>query len=369
MRVLVLWADGRSANLGVRVLAEGMAQLARDAWGDDIEVVQQDFNPNASGFSLDRKGIFKDLGRPRGPVKKFMKQFDVVLDTGAGDSFTDIYGLKRLALMVYTQGIIQRQRTPIALGPQTLGPFTTTLGRLAARRSLKRMAAVIARDSASAEYSKTLGFPVDALSTDVVFALPQPVPRGDHDVLVNVSGLLWSQNPHVDSELFQRQIRDLCGRLIQRGRRVTLLAHVIENATIDNDVPAVRALADQLDNSVDVLIPNSLEEVRAHIASSQLVIGSRMHACLNALSVGVPTIPWAYSRKFAPLMRDIGWKRLVDLREEKDPVAATLAILDQERDGALRSDARKLAADARDRLTPAIAALASIPILQRAELS
>jgi colanic acid/amylovoran biosynthesis protein len=43
-----------------------------------------------------------------------------------------------------------------------------------------------------------------------------------------------------------------------------------------------------------------------------------MHACLNALSVGVPALPWAYSRKFKPLLDGLGWTASLDLRTEQD---------------------------------------------------
>jgi polysaccharide pyruvyl transferase WcaK-like protein len=45
-----------------------------------------------------------------------------------------------------------------------------------------------------------------------------------------------------------------------------------------------------------------------------------MHACLNALSVGTPAIPLAYSRKFEPLLDDLGWRATVDLRTSTDHV-------------------------------------------------
>ena len=60
------------------------------------------------------------------------------------------------------------------------------------------------------------------------------------------------------------------------------------------------------------------------VASCRLVIGSRMHACLNALSVGTPAIPLAYSRKFEPLLADLGWRRTVDLRRNEHTVALAL---------------------------------------------
>jgi polysaccharide pyruvyl transferase WcaK-like protein len=76
-------------------------------------------------------------------------------------------------------------------------------------------------------------------------------------------------------------------------------------------------------------MPGSLEEARQELGSARLVIGSRMHACLNALSSGTPAIAWAYSRKFAPLLADLGWHAAVDLRTPDDPVAPTLALVDE----------------------------------------
>ena len=44
------------------------------------------------------------------------------------------------------------------------------------------------------------------------------------------------------------------------------------------------------------------------------MIGARMHACLNALSLGVSTIPMAYSDKFRSLFADLGYPPGIDLR-------------------------------------------------------
>ena len=53
-----------------------------------------------------------------------------------------------------------------------------------------------------------------------------------------------------------------------------------------------------------------------------------MHACLNALSVGTPAIPLAYSRKFEPLLSDLGWSHTVDLRTTADPVDEVMRLLE-----------------------------------------
>jgi colanic acid/amylovoran biosynthesis protein len=76
-----------------------------------------------------------------------------------------------------------------------------------------------------------------------------------------------------------------------------------------------------------VVIPEQLEDVRRTVASARVVIGSRMHACLNALSVGTPAVPLAYSRKFEPLLADLGWAHTVDLRTAADPAADVMREL------------------------------------------
>jgi polysaccharide pyruvyl transferase WcaK-like protein len=251
-----------------------------------------------------------------------------VLDTGAGDSFSDIYGIKRLAQISMVTRAADAAGVETVLLPQTIGPFGSSLSRALARFRLRAAADVMVRDPQSAKALDRLGFPDYEVASDLVFLLPAPNsnPPKIIDVLLNVSGLLWTSSTLGDSNQYQSDIRRLIERLESNGRVVTLLPHVLENATEDNDLIAISALLDWRP-SLDVVIPTSLESVRETIASASLVIGSRMHACLNALSMGVPAIPWAYSRKFGPLLEAVGWSHVVDLRFAHDPVADTLRMM------------------------------------------
>ncbi|WIB16062.1 polysaccharide pyruvyl transferase family protein [Curtobacterium sp. MCPF17_050] len=327
MRVLILWADGKSGNYGVRVLAEGMAALARQAWGDDVVVNFQDYGRGDSSVSFGLRAIAEDLRSRNGPIKTKVRQYDAVIDSGAGDSFADIYGFKRLFTMVYGQRAVVRQGVPLLLGPQTIGPFNTRIGRTVARRTLKSAAVVLTRDSVSQAYATELGRTPDLLTTDVVFALPRPDKTQLHDVLLNVSGLLWFPNPHVDHDLYRKAVVGLVKDLRDRGREVALLAHVINPVSTVDDRAAILELT-ELVPGIQVALPESLTAARETIGGANLVIAARMHASLNALSLGVPTIPWAYSRKFAPLLADIGWKYSVDLRTEPEVAERTLATIE-----------------------------------------
>jgi len=328
-RVLILWAKPTATNLGIRALAEGAVALCRTAW-PQCEIVLHDHD--TEGSPLGKTPILADIGRRNGFIKNLARQFDVVLDTGSGDSFADIYGLRRLTVMAYAQRAVVRSGTPLIISPQTVGPFDTRIGRVLGRKSVRDATRLFVRDSASAQYCDSLGRRPDAISSDVVWMLDQPKASMPSDVIFNVSGLLWTENPHVD----YKKYRDSCVRLVEelksRKREVTLLAHVLKsNISSESDVDAVGGLAAIVGekDGVSVFIPTSLSNVRDKMAGSNVVVGARMHACLNSLSVGTPAIPWAYSRKFAPLLNDIKWQYNVDLRSATDPVAETLPLVDR----------------------------------------
>ena len=326
-RALVLWADSRSANYGVRVLAAGAAELAKRAWGPDTVVEFQDYGPGDSPVSFGAKSIIADVTRRRRDITERIDSFDVILDTGAGDSFADIYGYKRLMTMMNAARIANSLGIPRVVTPQTIGPFDKQLGRVLGKWSLRHASLLVARDSASARYCADLGRPINLLASDMVFALPPEVPDTTRDVILNVSGLLWEGNSHTDNRKYQKSVLDLIDALAAAGRRVSLLAHVIGSKQTADDVFAISEILTRTAVEVEVLVPSDLTEARRYLASARVVIGSRMHACLNALSQGVPAISWAYSRKFAPLMGDLGWKYVVDLGEAADPVSDTMQQL------------------------------------------
>lgn len=329
--VLVLWADNTAANLGLRAIAEGNARLIRDALDDsDVVVDFQGFGRGDSEVSFGTRAILKDFGRANGPIKSKLRRYDLIFDSGAGDSLTDIYGLKRLSFIVYAHWMTRRLGLPLVLAPQTIGPFQTMLGRFVARKSLGQAVVVLARDSVSATYSETvLGRRVDAVGTDVCFLLPAVAAPGTRDVIINVSGLLWFSDTHVDSEHYREQVILLVRQLVGSGRRVSLLAHVVHSPSGNDDVDAVTDLVARLGPgvSVEILVPETLVEARALLASGRIVVGARMHACLNALSQAVPAIPWGYSRKFEPLLADLGWTDVIDLRTNQRAAEATFGLI------------------------------------------
>lgn len=361
-RVLLLRADATSPNLGVRVLAAGMTSVAKEAWGADTIVHVQNYDGGDTGQSFNKKAVLRDILNRRGPIRSILRKYDVVVDVGGGDSFTDIYGRRRLALLLYTQWASHNVGVPTVLAPQTIGPFTGRLSRRFASASLRRMALVLSRDNASEGEAASLGRPVDLSATDVVFALPVPQVSKSRGVVINPSGLLWQPNSHVDHVRYRASVRQLIRELLAAGHRVSLMPHVLDSPNKDNDHPVVRELGREFGDDVIQEVPTSLSDVREIVASADLVIGARMHACLNSISVGTPAIPWAYSRKFAPLLSDIGWDHVVDIRDSGDAVRATLELLDQPGLPKLSREATSVRARAEARLADVVKALSGLDL-------
>lgn len=132
---------------------------------------------------------------------------------------------------------VSRSGSPLVLGPQTVGPFSGVTSRAMARRSLRQADVVMTRDSLSASVAGSLGRAPDVVTTDVVFALlPVPVVDKTKDVVLNVSGLLWQDSPHVPAETYRRVVTGIARRLVSEGRGVTLMPHVLDSPNADNDI-------------------------------------------------------------------------------------------------------------------------------------
>ncbi|MCK6210815.1 polysaccharide pyruvyl transferase family protein [Georgenia sp. EYE_87] len=312
MKLLVMWAEPESPNFGVRALAEGVAAGVPDGF----EVTFASHATPLSSGSLSLKRLTYAAVSPVSATRKELRSYDLIIDVGEGDSFASIYGWKRFGKMTMSKIAARRSGTPYILAPQTLGPWRGHLSRALAKRATDGAVTVWARDHASRRRAESLGIRNVQLGSDLVFAIAPPRLAGDQgmrDVLLNVSGLLWSVNPHVDSDSYREYVRTLVGGAIADGIRVTLLVHVASPGSRDDDMAAAVAVRSEFP-TVDVIAPTSLSSMRTEIARSRLVVGSRMHACLNAISVGVPTVALAYSDKFAPLFSDLGYGAVIDLR-------------------------------------------------------
>jgi polysaccharide pyruvyl transferase WcaK-like protein len=247
---------------------------------------------------------------------------DCVLDIGAGDSFSEIYGAKRFAFLWLTKMITVARRVPLMLSPQTIGPFTRTPYVQLARLALSSARSVVARDPMSLEALRKIAPRAKgALSVDVAFALPyvdRSAERGGARlrVGVNVSGLLFNEAESgrnrfaLDVDYAQAMRKFIEGLTRRADTEVHLICHVSDGSGgWDDDAPVADKLAREFPGVVRVANFAGPVEAKSYISSLDFLTAGRMHACIAAFSAGTPVVPVAYSRKFAGLfgMLDYHW--------------------------------------------------------------
>lgn len=204
-----------------------------------------------------------------------------------------------------------------------------------------RAGLVYSRDDASAEYVGRQSGKNIKIASDMAFKLPYDkdmyklVPEKIH-VGINVSSLLWDSEwakaNHfgltVDYKAYHYQ---LIVYLIQDARyAVHLIPHVIDIQTSDareNDNRTVQELKKRYGDAV-IQAPafRTPIEAKSYIANMDVFIGARMHATIAAISSGVATIPFSYSRKFEGLYGNINYPYVVSARKESTEEALEKTI-------------------------------------------
>ena len=259
-----------------------------------------------------------------------------------GDSFSDIYGLERLIYVSLPQLLVLIMKKHLMLLPQTIGPFNSMIGKLLARFILKRSDKVLSRDfegiNSFRKYSRNILFCYDMgfLLEPMIKKdkLPSFIPNLSNKkpiVGINISGLLYAGGYNKNnmfgltvnySETVIRIIEYFSDKV---DAYIILIPHVLgDQNNIESDYFANKSIIkrSRISNRKNIYsIEESMnhQEIKAIIGLCNFFIGSRMHACIAALSQCIPAIGLAYSRKFKGVYETIGIEDLViDLYSSKD---------------------------------------------------
>lgn len=274
----------------------------------------------------------------RVPVLSAIQGTDVFGSIAGGDSFSDIYGLRRLIYVSLPQILILVMGKPLLLLPQTIGPFESVFAKAIAKCILSRASKVYSRDEESLAVVKELiggAHKEVEVRYDMGFILEPRIAedripkflarwRAD-DLLVglNISGLLYMggytrKNMFGLNVDYRRSIQELIDFFVRTlGADVVLVPHVTgwsENG--ESDAVASREVYAQagkdLQRRIHLLEEDyDQHEIKAIIGRCSFFLGSRMHACIAALSQHVPSIALAYSRKFQGVFATIDMEGLV----------------------------------------------------------
>ncbi|MBR6771526.1 MAG: polysaccharide pyruvyl transferase family protein [Lachnospiraceae bacterium] len=340
-----------SENLGVQALGTSILHFlsANYPFIDKILVFssekQEVVEAFAKSMSLEEKKLvsvsrsYKNRSSIREIIHN-IKQCELILDFTGGDSFSSIYGGRRLMKSILDKLLAVHYGKKLVLMPQTYGPFDAKWSAPLLSYILNKSTQIFSRDKESIKDIRRYTRREVCVVTDFAFFLPYQSRKQagtGKKAGVNISGLLWNGGYHGDNQ-FQLRVDypSFCRRLIvmlhQMGYEIVLFPHVItvEENSRENDLKVCRQFCQEY--SFCAMAPAYQDPIlaKSYISEMDVFLGSRMHATIGALSAGVPTIPLSYSKKFYGLFSNIGYEVEVSLREldEEKAIAQIKEYLD-----------------------------------------
>jgi len=276
---------------------------------------------------------------------------DFIGSIHGGDGFSDIYGLKNLmaGILPDLSAIIMKKE--LVLLPQTYGPYSSFIAKHIARFILNRSAFIISRDRQGLSIIKRISKnkisdTKCSFCPDMAFTLkpvlidnptidpPLEISPDIPIIGINVNGLMFNGG-YDRNNMFK-----LC--LDYREYIITIINHFLETSnseilliphtyafpgSAESDPDACSFVKDHFSGNFPQrihLLTGTYDQsvIKGIISTCDFFIGSRMHACIGALSLGIPTIGIAYSKKFLGVFESIGMDScVIDARKKELNVA------------------------------------------------
>lgn len=319
-RVLLLWSDDKSANLGVQALFHGFKSIVHSV--DPHAVV--DSLSHASPVSADllptRRNLTISLLK-KTRFRQMLTEYDVIFDVGEGDSFSDIYGSRRLSLLTLSKAVCALTGSRAILAPQTVGPFESNIGKLMGYVGMRLVSpSIYARDEVSAAYAQKLSGRVAQVTTDMAFAMSVPEVSSRRGLGLNVSGYLWDHHNPSIKDRYQFVVNSVIDWSRTNNMPVSLIPHVWNEGAKDDDVQVSKMIASRDGDVANIVLDTpDARDAKRMLGSCEVVVAGRMHAAIGAVGMGVPTVALAYSRKFSGVFNALDYNGVVELTAQDAP--------------------------------------------------
>lgn len=346
-KVVLVGASLNSGNKGVNALTRGEIALLFKKYGYDINIKILSYtisNRKINQFIYNDKEIaieeipcnklnlvksylYSKLKIDNYIIKE-IKSADIIFDISEGDSFSDIYGIKRFIQHSILKLISIKSKAKFVIMPQTLGPFKKSWVKRIAKNILKGADFVFVRDDLSKDiirdelkldkkitYIPDMAFYMDPDNSVSIKSFIKD--ESSIKVGINVSALLYNGG-YNGNNMFNLKVdyKKLVYSLIYELNKIPnvemiLIPHVLgESFEIEDDFRVCKLIAEELkNNSIHITTLDRYyreDELKSIISGCDFFIGSRMHACIGAISTLVPTAPISYSRKFIGIWDKIG---------------------------------------------------------------
>lgn len=253
-------------------------------------------------------------------------------------------------------------RTPVILSPCSIGPFAPRYRRLA-RLLLRRVDLIVLREQRSLRFVLDLGVDPRRVqtATDMAFALePEKASSGvgTEAPRIGMAVRRWGfPGQREPSRLWERYVRAMARAaewaVTELGAKVVLIAQAVGTGGDDAEVSRAVLGASRQPQRMQVIDEDlDLQALWAVYGELDLLIGTRMHANLLALTCGVPVVAVAYEAKTWGIMEDLGLERhVIDISDVSPKSLVELAAETWAAREAIRAQIRRRLPHMRRRAT------------------
>jgi polysaccharide pyruvyl transferase WcaK-like protein len=252
---------------------------------------------------------------PHRPGRLTRQEPDAFIDI-SGYAFGDRWGRRRVENVARRAAYYRKKGKPAILLPQMLGPFEQPGVAAGFKKLVRECDRVYARDRLSLDAARAVVGDVSALrrAPDITIFAPgvddvTPIDDGSTPF-----GCLVPNQRMLDSGKDQATWRRVyLDKLTAAGKAMAeagLAVRVLVHDTGGEDLPLARQIAAALPGA-RILEHDDPLVLKATLGSARLVVGSRFHALVAALSRGVPSIALGWGHKYEMLLEDFGTPDLI----------------------------------------------------------
>jgi colanic acid/amylovoran biosynthesis protein len=222
-----------------------------------------------------------------------------------------------LLLLLHPIVLARMAGVPVMHYSQSIGPFGNAPQRWIASRVLRHVDLLLIREDVTMNLIRPMRLPHDKIMRGVdggfLFESQQHlavrqvlnIPPGE--AVVGVTVRRWLEG--AAQARYEQAMADLCDHIVETGATVVFIPQVTATRHGDDDRVASRRLAGLMrhEQNVHVLTEAyNCDQIKSLYGSLDLVVGTRFHSVIFALTAYVPAMAIEYEHKTGGIMQDLG---------------------------------------------------------------
>ena len=332
-----------AADLRVGTFAKrNDAGLAHLTWPDSIKLSLIPPIVNSAA-----ELIPKTLRHPYNLVTE--SELDAILDA-SGFTYSDQWPTKTAERMASLSERWKNQGKKVILLPQAFGPFTKAPLVTAFREILALADLVFARDQISFDHIMKLKPPKDNVHLAPDFTnllkgnLPDYASKLKQATYIIPNSRMMDKTGTEIAGAYMNLLEHFANSLVAMGRNPVILIHETKDTPLGKQLQQI--LLEQ-GHKLSLLEEPDPLKIKGLLGQADLVISSRFHGLVSALSQGVPSIGTGWSHKYQELFGDYHCPHcLIDtLASRKDVETLLDQLLNPETHASLKTSLQKASAE------------------------